>query len=167
MSTKIISTKIMSRNKIVAAIIMAMAVSFFMTGCSGAKETGAAAKNVVEINEKMFIAQVNDVYLNADEYLGKTIKLEGIFKREQYFDAEDPYFFVIRYGPGCCGYDGNVGFEIKWDKHNMQPYPADESWVEATGELKFYEENGYSKYLYLDLSSLAVLNRRGAEVVLQ
>jgi uncharacterized membrane protein YcgQ (UPF0703/DUF1980 family) len=115
----------------------------------------------------MFIAEVNDVYLNAEDYLGKTIKLEGIFKSEQYYDDIEPYCFVIRYGPGCCGTDGNAGFEVKWDKSRMRSYPAAESWVEATGELKFYTEDGDFQYLYLDLSSLDVLSRRRAEFVLQ
>ncbi|MDR0302699.1 MAG: hypothetical protein LBI04_10360 [Treponema sp.] len=123
-------------------------------------------KGVVEIKEKMFISQVNDVYLNAEDYLGKTIKLEGIFKQEQYSEWDDPYRFVLRYGPGCCGNDGNVGFEIKWED-NTQPYPDDDSWVETTGVLKFYGDTGYMQYLYLDLISLNVLSRRGAEIVLQ
>jgi uncharacterized membrane protein YcgQ (UPF0703/DUF1980 family) len=34
---------------------------------------------IVEIQEKMFIAQTNDIYLNPEDYIGKTIKLEGLF----------------------------------------------------------------------------------------
>ena len=122
-------------------------------------------KGVVEIKEKMFLAQINDVYLNPEDYLGKTIKLEGVFKEEQGY--EKSYCFVVRYGPGCCGNDGNAGFEVAWAKEAARPYPASDSWVEATGELKSYEEDGYSRYLYLDLSSLNVLSKRGAETVLQ
>jgi len=128
-------------------------------------ESPPPGKSVVEIKEKMFLAQVNDVYLNAEDYLGKTIKLEGIFKEEQGY--EKAYCFVVRYGPGCCGNDGNAGFEVAWAKEKAHPYPAIDSWVEATGVLKKYEEDGYSQYLYLDLSSLNVLDRRGAELVLQ
>ena len=125
----------------------------------------APNKGIVEIREKMFVTQVSDVYLNAKDYLGKTIKLEGIFKSEQYYEDQEPYCFVVRYGPGgCCGNDSNVGFEVKWDKNRAQQYPAAESWVEAAGELKVYE-NG--NYLYIDLASLNVLSRRGAEIVVQ
>jgi len=124
-----------------------------------------STKDVIEIKEKMFISQVNDVYLNKDEYLGKKIKLEGIFLTEQGNDKS--YCFVLRYGPGCCGYDGNVGFEVAWDKGKNKQYPVNNSWVEATGELKTYEEDGYTDYLYLDLVSLNVLNNRGKETVIQ
>jgi len=122
-------------------------------------------KDVIEIKEKMFISQVNDVYLNKEDYLGKTIKLEGLFKIGQADDKS--YCFVLRYGPGCCGYDGNVGFEVSWDKEKEKPYPGEDSWVEATGELKMYEEDGYNEFLYLDLVSLNVLNKRGQETVMQ
>lgn len=129
-------------------------------------ESLSPKKGIIEIKEKMFITQVNDVYLNPQDYLGKTIKLEGVFKNEKSYDG-DQYCFVIRYGPGCCGNDGIVGFEIKWDEDNAKPYPKADSWVESTGVLKQYEADGYSDYLYLDLVSLNVLNKRGAETVVQ
>jgi zinc transport system permease protein len=124
----------------------------------------AREETVVEIKEKMFIAQTNDVYLNPEDYLGKTIKLEGLFKAEQYGDQS--YCFVIRYGPGCCGNDGNAGFEVAWDNQAAGAYPAIDEWVEASGVLRTYEEDGYP-YLYLALSSLDVLDARGAEFVTQ
>jgi zinc transport system permease protein len=124
--------------------------------------------STVEIKEKMFIAQVNDVYLNPEDYLGKTIKLEGLFIFEQYAGYENPYCFVIRYGPGCCGNDGNAGFEVAWDAppDEEKSYPEPNAWVEATGMLTTYEEDGYP-YLYLSLVSLNVLDTRGAEFVSQ
>jgi uncharacterized membrane protein YcgQ (UPF0703/DUF1980 family) len=121
---------------------------------------------VVEIKEKMFIAQTNDVYLNPAEYMGKTLKLEGLFKREQYGDKV--YCFVLRYGPGCCGSDGNAGFEVSWGDGPAAegPYPAVDDWVAASGTLKTYEEDG-NPYLYIALSELKPLAKRGAEFVTQ
>jgi len=114
----------------------------------------------------MFTTQVNDIYLNPEEYLGKTIRLEGLFKEENSYEG-DKYCFVLRYGPGCCGYDNYPGFEIKWDEGKEQPYPKVDSWIETTGVLKKYEADGYADYLYLDLISLNVLKKRGAEIVTQ
>jgi zinc transport system permease protein len=178
--------------KIVNAALLMCTVLF--TGCGGAK-SAAVKKNsagaqavqlsaptemvfpavqingegsIIEIKEKMFIAQTNDVYLNPEEYLGKTIKLEGIFMPVQYEGQEDPYCFVLRYGPGCCGTDGNAGFEVAWETQaeTEKSYPESDAWVEATGTLKTYEEDGYP-YLYLALASLNVLDKRGAEFVSQ
>ncbi|MDR2435421.1 MAG: metal ABC transporter permease [Treponema sp.] len=124
--------------------------------------------DIIEIKEKMYIAQTNDIYLNTEDYLGKMIKLEGLFKEEYFGEREDPYCFVLRYGPGCCGTDGNAGFEVAWenDLPSKGEYPKVDDWVEATGTLKTYEEDGYP-YLYISLSQLKVLDERGAEFVTQ
>jgi uncharacterized membrane protein YcgQ (UPF0703/DUF1980 family) len=155
----------MSKNKskgnrfIIAMVVIAAAALFITVSCTNNKTEN---KGVVEIGEKMFITQVNDVYLNAKDYIGKTIKLEGMFK------CEDPYNFVVRYGfGGCCGTDANVGFEVMWDKTSESPYPAADSWVEATGVLKSHPLDSNSQYLYLDLTSLNVLENRGRQLVFQ
>ncbi|MDR2043029.1 MAG: hypothetical protein LBQ15_01410 [Clostridium sp.] len=126
--------------------------------------TGAAAGDLIEIKEKMFIAQTNDVYFNTEDYLGKTLKYEGIFC--EYTDPQTGlvYYSVIRYGPGCCGVDANAGFEVSWGQDAQYPEPDD--WVEAVGVLEEYEEDGFM-YLRLDLQSLTVLDVRGEEYVSQ
>jgi uncharacterized membrane protein YcgQ (UPF0703/DUF1980 family) len=140
-----------------------------LAGCAAKTDPvtaiGAAdASGVIEIKEKMFIAQTNDIYVNANDYLGKTIRYEGVFNQEDGSVAGQPvtYSMVIRYGPGCCGNDGNVGFEVDWDK----PYPEVNDWVEAEGVLEQYDEEG-TMYLRLKLSSLNVLPERGEETVQQ
>jgi len=123
-------------------------------------KAGEIAGDVIEIKENLFIAQTNDIYLNTEDYLGKTIKYEGLFK---YFPSEDEvntYYYVIRYGPGCCGYDSTAGFEVIWNGE----YPEQDEWVEAIGVLETYEENG-RPYLRLQLTSLTVLEERGVEYV--
>ena len=111
----------------------------------------------------MFIGQVNEIYMNANDYFGKTIKLEGILKS---FDiGEGPRYFVVRNGPGCCGDDGVVGFEILWAE--TKNYPEPESWVEAVGVLQSITVNEFLSNVYLNLSSLTALNRRGKEFVVQ
>jgi uncharacterized membrane protein YcgQ (UPF0703/DUF1980 family) len=130
--------------------------------------------SAIEIKEKMFIAQTNEIYLNPEDYMGKTIRLEGLFKTEDYYEDADPLCFVIRYGPGCCGNDGNAGFEVAWAPPTPDsaftvltpPNPNEDDWVEAVGTLSSYEENGYP-YIYIQLTSLTVKDERGAEFVSQ
>jgi uncharacterized membrane protein YcgQ (UPF0703/DUF1980 family) len=118
--------------------------------------------DIVDIPEKMFIAQTNDIYLNAPDYIGKTIRYEGLFAEFQNIETGATYYSVIRYGPGCCGIDGNAGFEIKWDGK----YPEPHDWVKVAGTLEEYEEDG-SWYLQLRLDEMNVLAVRGAETVTQ
>jgi uncharacterized membrane protein YcgQ (UPF0703/DUF1980 family) len=129
-------------------------------------ENADSQKAAIEIKEKMFIAQTNDVYLNQDDYLGKTIKLQVLFKAAEYGDRSA--YFVLRYGPGCCGSDGQAGFEVMWDNATASagPYPQVDDWVEAVGTLKSYVEDDFP-YLYIALSSLNILPTRGSEVVTQ
>jgi uncharacterized membrane protein YcgQ (UPF0703/DUF1980 family) len=120
------------------------------------------AADVVEIKEKMFVAQTNDIYFNADDYVGKTIKYEGLFDIYVSPGNGQTYYSVIRYGPGCCGVDANAGFEVVWDGE----YPKQNDWVEAVGVLEKYAE-GDVKFLRVALTSLKVLPTRGAENVSQ
>jgi uncharacterized membrane protein YcgQ (UPF0703/DUF1980 family) len=129
-----------------------------------AADTGAAAgKPDIVVREKMFLAQVNDIYLNQEDYIGKTIELEGLFIKEKYNAKE--YCYVIRYGPGCCGSDGNAGFEVIWDQAE-KIYPKNDDWVKASGTLATFDDEGYAM-LYISLSALTVLEKRGAEFVSQ
>ena len=150
------------------AVAITMTTTFFVTGNSKVyAESGTASqRNTVVIRERMFLAQVNDIYLNPDEYLNRTIKLEGIFFAGQ--NDGVPFHYVIRYAPGgCCGGDGMVGFEVRKDSGgHVREFPANNSWVEAAGVLKLYER-GSLRQLYLELSSLTVLNTKGAEFVRQ
>jgi len=151
------------------------AVLFLMIGCSGgnpkngagASRTNAGDNKVVEIREKMYAAQVSDVYTNSADYIGKTLKLEGIFMIGQPYPEAEPFCTVVRYAPGgCCGNDGMSGFQVKWVMDFADKYPDNNSWVEATGVLKTYENGPYS-FLYMDLINLNVLEERGAEFVSQ
>lgn len=123
--------------------------------------------DLVEIDERLFIALTNDIYINTEDYLGKTIKYEGLFKTMQWpqGDEEQTIYYVIRYGPGCCGYDGEAGFEIVWEEGDGDiDWPQVDDWCEVVGVLEIYELDGW-EYLRLVLSSLTVLEERGAEFV--
>jgi uncharacterized membrane protein YcgQ (UPF0703/DUF1980 family) len=120
-----------------------------------------ASADFVEIKDKMFIAQTNEIYINKEDYLGKTIKYEGVFFILE-ADGQTNYY-VIRYGPGCCpGVDNVAGFEVVWDKN----YPQNNDWVEVIGVLEEYVQNG-NNYIRLALTSLIVRNTRGSEYAIQ
>jgi putative membrane protein len=154
----------MYKNKLlITASFLIITFSFFSITCARTREEGGPQRNIIEIGERMFATQVRDIYLNAEHNLGRTIKLEGIFRVGQM--NESNIYYVIRFSQdGCCG-GGMSGFEVKWTQ-NPIPYPADNSWVEATGILR-EQISGIDRYLYLELLSLTVLNRRGAEFVRQ
>jgi uncharacterized membrane protein YcgQ (UPF0703/DUF1980 family) len=159
------SIKKIYKNKLLITESLLIIVSFFTIACARSKERSENPGDILEIRERMFVAQVSNIYLNTEDYLGRTIKFEGIFKQGQ--TDERLFYYVARYAPGgCCGNDGMIGFEVKWTPDLTIPYPADNSWVEATGIL-MENRMDFDRYLYLELSSLLVLTRRGAEFVRQ
>ncbi len=144
---------------------MLLACVWLLAGCQTqaavvAPQTAAPELSVVEITEKMFIAQCNDVYLNPDDYQGKAVRLEGIY--EGYMDEESgrTYHYIIRYGPGCCGYDGSAGFEFLFDGE----IPKLNDWIEVVGTVEKVKEND-AEYVVLQASKVTVLDVRGAEFV--
>ena len=144
---------------VISAWILALAL---MTGCfAGAqgKKPNAPEPPVVEIRDKLFIAQVNEIYTNLDEYLDKLIRYEGLFDAFRYEDGGMVYM-VIRYGPGCCGNDGNVGFEVISD----EPYPNQDDWVRVEGMLERYEEWGET-YVRLRVSVFEIMEEWGEAYV--
>lgn len=119
--------------------------------------------DVIEIPERLFIAQTNDIYLNGEDYIGKTLRYEGLYKNSEEWDdqIEEVIHYVIRYGPGCCGYDGEAGFEVRWDGE----WPRVDDWVEVEGVLREERYDSGYKLLYVDVTSLTVKDERGAEYV--
>ncbi|MDR3331849.1 MAG: hypothetical protein LBT08_04405 [Synergistaceae bacterium] len=125
-------------------------------------EPAAAQKtDIFEIREKMFIEQCNDIYLNTDEYEGRTVRLEGMYDEYEDEETGETYRYVIRLGPGCCGNDGVAGFEFTYGGDTA---PKQDDWIEATGTVEAIgpTEDGN---VILRLSSLRVMEERGAEYV--
>lgn len=116
-------------------------------------------RDVIEIREKLFIAQTNEIYLNYEDYLGKTVSYEGIFMTTE-MEGYDPWHWVVRYGPGCCANDGTAGFEIRYDGE----WPEQNDWVAVQGVLTTYDVNGWDM-LVLDVVSLEIKAERGQEYV--
>jgi hypothetical protein len=178
-----------SRKKAATALMM-LVILVTLPGCGGTNTTAdtitgantpsyatAAGKNIpsitrkphaprtVEVKEKLFLTQMNEILANVEDYLGDTIQLEGMFT---VYAAENgtTYYSVYRNSPGCCGSDGQTGFEVHWKKTQHPAYPKENDWVRAVGVLEDYDEDG-STYLRLALTSLTVQSKRGTEFVEQ
>lgn len=115
--------------------------------------------DVINIGDKLFIAQTNEIYLNYQDYLGKTIHYEGIYMQTE-MEGYDPWNYVVRYGPGCCSNDGTAGFEVSYDGE----WPEQFAWVEIDGVLETYEINGW-QMLILNITSMTEKEERGQEYV--
>lgn len=130
---------------------------------SAQSTSGTEVKVDIEITEKYYVTYVNELYTNPMDYLGQTIQIEGMYKKEYWPSTGNIYNYVYRVGPGCCGTDGNMcGFEFSMDGFT----PNDNDWIRVTGALYMYEENG-ANFLALRATNVEVLNERGLENVFE
>jgi hypothetical protein len=118
---------------------------------------------VIEIREKLFIAQCNDIYLNPDEYIGRRVRIEGMYY-EYVEEGGAVYYSVTRLGPGCCGNDGVAGFEFTCD---APPECEPDDWISVEGVITPYTyDDGYESVVIGD-ASVTVKTERGEEYVSQ
>lgn len=118
-------------------------------------------ENMITITEKMYVSWINEIYINPKSYIGKTIKIQSMYQADHLESTGTTYYYVYRVGPGCCGNDGNMcGFEFIGNTEGL----SDNDWIEVTGVLTEYQENGVS-YLTISAASVTKMETRGNEVV--
>jgi len=135
-------------------VLIVLILVLLLAGCSGSDD-------VMEISERFFITQMTEINMNADEYVGQTIRYEGVFQTMNWSATGEEYHMVIRYILGCCGDDGFIGYEIYLG--DTEPFP-DDAWVEVTGVLEWYEVGGM-RFLRVMATSIREMDQRGAEFV--
>jgi uncharacterized membrane protein YcgQ (UPF0703/DUF1980 family) len=166
-------------------LIIAVTMLFSFAACgnkTNSKTTTTAAatgdlKPDIVLKESTYVTYINDVYTNADKYIGKIIQLDGMFTYEDYASqGGKKYYYVYRQGPGCCGNDGSMcGFEFT--AANAADYPKytpkatdkfnDHPWIKVTGKLKQYYEGDKGPYYTLSDSKVEIMpnSARGSAVV--
>jgi uncharacterized membrane protein YcgQ (UPF0703/DUF1980 family) len=117
------------------------------------------SRHVITMTDQFYVTYINDVYMNTDDYIGKTFRLQGAYTHYTYDFGEGKHTvdYVYRNGPGCCGNDGAMcGFEFLW----KGPLPKENDWIEVTGVLKPYVDKNIT-FLRLTASSVKVMPVRG------
>ena len=141
--------------------IMIFLLFISLTGCSQVLQDEKSSESndePIEITEKFFLLQINDVYFNFDDYEGKTLKVEGMYGSD--IILGEAYHVVYRFGPGCCENDGWGGFFLNYDGE----WPEENEWIEVQGTPRIVQGSS-AKWLYLDVTSLIVKEERVDETV--
>ena len=122
-------------------------------------EDSPAEKKIVEIKEKFFIQQCNDVYFNFKDYKDTVIKVEGIC---EILPEEFTFTYnLFRNTPGCCGDDGRIGFMFDYDGETELKA---NDWISVIANVAVNQEHGFT-LVYLDIIDITVKAERGAEFV--
>lgn len=119
-------------------------------------------EEIIYIEERVFLSQITAIQMEKEEYLGKTISLEGYMFMDT--PSEDIAGGVVRNTPGCCGDDGMIGFLYSWSGEK----PEKDEWIRVTGVLTEHtNENGSPMYFVIEAEEVEVLEERGLEFVEQ
>jgi uncharacterized membrane protein YcgQ (UPF0703/DUF1980 family) len=102
---------------------------------------------IIVLSDPNFAFQIQEIQWNRYDFLGRTIRFEGMFL-SSFWEGETVYF-VARIQSGCCGMHG---FEVYLNEFSRF---EDETWVEVTGILEeFYVEGANHYFLRLNVISL-------------
>jgi len=114
--------------------------------------------NIV-VGDNLYTTQINDWYTNFDQYIGKTVEIEGY-----YIDDYAPYTFIGRYGPTCpyCN-GGYVSFEF-YTQDDLSGLKSAKDWINVKGILRQGEDtNGI--FYYIEVLSLVKMDKVGMDTV--
>ncbi|MCL2618532.1 MAG: hypothetical protein FWD98_05715 [Defluviitaleaceae bacterium] len=139
-------------------VALLTAVVLVLTGCSAA---AGADDDVLVINERFFVSRINDIHMNPQSYLGRTIMYEGMFA--SFPDMINGGYIHIgyRYTEGCCGPYEPLGFGLTLE--DIEP-PANDSWVQIVGVVEALPNRAHT-VLRINVTSLTELDERGEEFV--
>ncbi len=141
-------------------IVMLLAIFCAAALLAGCGDSASASGDVVEIGEKLFIQQCNDLYANPDDYEDKLVKIEGLC--DVWEQDGETHYAVYRRTPGCCGDDGVMGFYLYYEGET-EPQMGD--WIAVTAKVKAGKDaSGYTT-VELVASEVTVTEERGAEFV--
>lgn len=108
------------------------------------------------LTANMVYAEVYNMMMYPDSYLGKTIKVSGPYYPLYYDGTGNYYHYVmIEDALACC----QNGMEFIWDEGSHtypDEYPKEDDIIEIVGELKSYKEENYT-YYYLDIEEYIIV----------
>lgn len=111
----------------------------------------------IVIGDKYYITQLNEIYLNTEDYLGKVIEIEGFPL------SNGQYNFIGRYGPGCCSNDAIAYLEYEYDQD--LELIDEKDWIKIIGEICKGKDADGTEYIYINASSVEKKDTRGLDTV--
>jgi hypothetical protein len=138
-------------------LLLIAAVLCAAVGCS---KSGAEAKgdkgvdvDITNLILTVMTAQINNIMLNPEDFLGKVIKTTGMYS-PMYYDVTDEYIHYAGYldPTGCCF----TGLEFKLDEELLYPadYPEENSVVTLVGTYNSAKEPDGTVYYYISVDEL-------------
>ena len=130
---------------ILCIVFMLIAMQTLISGCATQERDSVVDVDLTALSSPLVFAEVNNMMIEPESYVGKTIKAKGLYGVET-FNTDDEYFHfvIIPDATACC----SQGMEFIWIGTHVFPddYPKPETEIEVTGVWESYEENGFAYY---------------------
>lgn len=117
--------------------------------------TGQIDVDLTKLSSSMVYAEVFNMMVQPQDYVGKQVKMAGTLQRSQMYKedgTEDPgkysYACIIKDALACCSQG------IQFISEGQLTYPEDDTEILVIGRFETYEENGYT-YCYLADAQMA------------
>ena len=103
----------------------------------------------------MVYAEVSNIVSKPDDYIGKTVKIRGMYYSSYYEETGLYYhYIIIADATMCC----EQGLEFVWNGDHVYPddYPAAGTNIEIIGVFGRYTEND-KEYYYIEVDDLIII----------
>jgi hypothetical protein len=101
-------------------------------------------------------AEMMNMFTNAEDYLGRTIRVSGLYEYFYYEAIDSLFHYIITVeGDECCV----EGIEFKWRGNHVFPddYPHMRTVIEVDGVFSYSEEPGF-RYYYLAVDDIFIVD---------
>ena len=126
--------------KRMTALLLVFAVALSLTACSsGGKTQTPTDVDLTALSGTMVYSEVYNMVTTPENYLGKTVKMNGTFSI--YHDEKnDKYYFacLIADATACCSQ--GIEFVLKGEHSYPRDYPEVGSEITVTGRFNTYKE---------------------------
>lgn len=114
-----------------------------------------AEVDLTALSSTMVYAEVYNMMMEPESYVGKTVKVRGQYYANYYEPTQQYYhFLIIADATACC----EQGLEFIWLGEHDYPedYPKDQTEIEITGAFRPYDEDGHTFY-HIEADDVRVL----------
>ena len=117
--------------------------SVSLTGCLSGNDADEEAAGVdvdlTELSSTMVYSEVYDMMFEPEKYLGKTVRMEGMFAY-YYSEAKDTYYYacIIQDATACCAQ--GIEFVLEGDYTFPDDYPEAGDDITVTGVFDTYQD---------------------------
>jgi len=142
--------------KLLAAMLILCVAFTLITGCEQNNDNPTPPDSGVDVDltvlsTTMMEAQIQNIFDNSADFIGKTIKIQGNYLPWDY-EGRIIHYIMVECSSGCP-----KGFEIMHSDDSYK-YPAEDTEIKLTGVFGLYDEDGYTDLPYLEVDDITVID---------